>query len=355
MNLLYVGERIEKVTSGGDLVNKNNQKILSCICGDDFLIEDVHNTSKISTFVNLVLGLLCGLTPIKIKQILSRIGKEGIDRVFLPSSKMGIIAKQIKERYPNVSVICFYHNIEYQYCEEELRLTNNWKNRLISKVVRQNEKYATQYSDRVIVLNQRDAELMKTIYRRTPDLILPVCMDDVYKRVKNKCTKTNDLILLFVGTAFFANVEGVKWFVDIVMPLLSGVHFFIVGKGMDRYFANQSHITVKGFVDDLGAYYYSCDMVVLPIFSGGGMKTKTAESMMYGCPIIGTKEAFEGYDVDYNKIGACCSDVDDFVKAIEEARLMPESLVRKGEYARKEFLRNHSLESGIQKVKSLLV
>jgi len=35
--------------------------------------------------------------------------------------------------------------------------------------------------------------------------------------------------------------------------------------------------------------------VILPIISGSGMKTKTAEALMYGKSIIGIKEAFEGY------------------------------------------------------------
>lgn len=38
--------------------------------------------------------------------------------------------------------------------------------------------------------------------------------------------------------------------------------------------------------------------MVMPIFSGSGMKVKTAEALMYGKFLIGTKEAFEGYEID---------------------------------------------------------
>ena len=51
--------------------------------------------------------------------------------------------------------------------------------------------------------------------------------------------------------------------------------------------------------------YYAADVVVMPIFSGSGMKTKTAEALMYGKNILGTKEAFEGYDMDSNCMYGC--------------------------------------------------
>ena len=37
------------------------------------------------------------------------------------------------------------------------------------------------------------------------------------------------------------------------------------------------------------------------------MKVKTCEALMFGKNIIGTKEAFEGYELDYQKVGAMCN------------------------------------------------
>ena len=55
----------------------------------------------------------------------------------------------------------------------------------------------------------------------------------------------------------------------------------------------------------------------MPIFSGSGMKVKTAEALMYGKFLIGTKEAFEGYEID-EKIGILCNNANDFIKNINK-------------------------------------
>jgi hypothetical protein len=36
------------------------------------------------------------------------------------------------------------------------------------------------------------------------------------------------------------------------------------------------------------------------------MKVKTCESLMFGKNIFATTEAFEGYELDYDKVGALC-------------------------------------------------
>ena len=41
-------------------------------------------------------------------------------------------------------------------------------------------------------------------------------------------------------------------------------------------------------VDCLETWYEKADVVISPIFLGSGMKTKTAEALMYGKPILGT-------------------------------------------------------------------
>ncbi|MGL6128108.1 glycosyltransferase family 4 protein, partial [Chryseobacterium artocarpi] len=73
----------------------------------------------------------------------------------------------------------------------------------------------------------------------------------------------------------------------------------IIGKGMDDYFKDLKNKKVKvyGYVEDLSSYYYNANVVIAPIFTGGGMKTKIAEAMMYGKNILGTEEAFEGYEL----------------------------------------------------------
>jgi len=46
------------------------------------------------------------------------------------------------------------------------------------------------------------------------------------------------------------------------------------------------------------------------------MKTKVAEALMFGKKIVGTPEAFSGYEDIADKVGRICITADDFVSAI---------------------------------------
>lgn len=48
------------------------------------------------------------------------------------------------------------------------------------------------------------------------------------------------------------------------------------------------------------------------------MKTKIAEAMMFALPIIGTEEAFQGYDINHSKIGLKSDNPSDIVSFINK-------------------------------------
>ena len=159
-------------------------------------------------------------------------------------------------------------------------------------------------------------------------------------------------MLLFVGINFFANVDGIKWFIDKVLPSLD-CKLIIVGKGMDQEkFVHSEKIEVKGYVEDLACYYYAADVVILPIFAGGGMKTKTAEAMMYGSPIVGTKEAFEGYEFNFQDAGGLCNSDIEFIETINSLKKNTLRRNQCSEYVRKVFLQQYSFDSSLTKLET---
>jgi polysaccharide biosynthesis protein PslH len=72
-------------------------------------------------------------------------------------------------------------------------------------------------------------------------------------------------------------------------------------------------------VDSLAEWYRNAHFVIAPIFDGSGMKTKVAEALMFGKKIIGTPEAFSGYEDVADRAGQICKSADDFVSAINSA------------------------------------
>jgi glycosyltransferase involved in cell wall biosynthesis len=94
----------------------------------------------------------------------------------------------------------------------------------------------------------------------------------------------------------------------------------IAGRNMERYRDVFFHPKVEflGFVENLSAVIMDADYFLCPIFKGSGMKVKICEALMYGKNIIGTTEAFEGYEVDISEIGALCNSKEQFISEIRK-------------------------------------
>ena len=73
------------------------------------------------------------------------------------------------------------------------------------------------------------------------------------------------------------------------------------------------------------------------------MKVKTCESLMYGKNIIGTDEAFEGYDVDYKQVGGLCNTAQEYIDCLKRFEENPRP--RFNAYSRKVYLEKYSYSS----------
>ena len=92
-------------------------------------------------------------------------------------------------------------------------------------------------------------------------------------------------------------INGLDWFLKYVLPYID-CKLMVIGREMKKYSSPDitEKVEIIGEVEDLSVYYEMADAIICPIFIGDGMKTKTAEAMMYGKTIFATDEALEGYD-----------------------------------------------------------
>jgi len=103
--------------------------------------------------------------------------------------------------------------------------------------------------------------------------------------------------ILFVGSANASNVEGLKWFLQEVLPLLHqqlpDVKVDIVGNCVE-YFTPQEGVSFVGKVPDLAQYYRRAQVVVNPLRFGTGLKIKSIEALAYGKPLVTTSVGADG-------------------------------------------------------------
>lgn len=94
------------------------------------------------------------------------------------------------------------------------------------------------------------------------------------------------------------NIDGFKWFYQNVIPnLKKKYHIIIVGTGAQQLksLITNEDIEILGRVESMAAYYESADVIIEPVFDGGGMKVKTIEALSFGKVIVSTSESLNGY------------------------------------------------------------
>ena len=290
--------------------------------------------SRMKSMLNYFRGYAC-ITPRMEQDILQYIADHRIDLVFFDSSIFGQTIRRVRQETKAKS-ICYMHNVEAHYALNRVK-SESFTYYPLYRAYALNEKLAVKYADYVICLNDRDARETDGLYGRRPEGIIPITFPDrlAGHPFEEKVEKKDHVDLLFIGSKFLPNVQGLRWFVNEVMPEVPGT-LTVIGKDMEtlREELSRDNVTVVGGVDDLGEYMLKYDAMVLPIFLGSGMKVKTAESMMYGKVIFATDEALVGYETIPGKIMRC-NTKEEFTREIR--RYLDAGVTRYSEQVRQQF------------------
>lgn len=361
MKLLFISSRdVTKKTHGGfQCTNRNYLSFCELLGPDGVEVMNLSielNESFPSRFFkwfNYFLGFWAGLSHKTVKKIINK--ANCVDYVFIDSSQFGIIAYYLKKAKYKGEIISFFHNVEYNIWREKLkkRPFSVWRAALLFY----NEKKSVLYSDKIVTLNRRDLDQLKKIYKATNirETIIPISFIDEYKDVTNPQKQLTDdpPTYLFIGNYWYPNIHGIKWFVKNVLDHVN-IKLQIAGIGMEKLKNHFSHPKIEflGYVPDLSLTIENSDFMISPIFKGSGMKVKTCEALMYGKNIVGTTEAFEGYEIDYKKIGAICNTKEEFISKI--FCLSSSKKYKFNYYSREIFLTKYSFNSTLVKFKTLI-
>lgn len=321
-SILLLTNKIEQSPTGGrELLCKLNHDILKDIYGERCLVLELPKNPihGLKSIINAFVGYIDGLSAGFIANAVQKIQTRTINKVFVDGSNFGEFVKAIKIKFPKVQVFTFFHNVEARFFLGSLRQNKTPRALAVLLVNYLAERKAVQHSDHIICLNERDSHLLKRVYGKSATHISPMALQDKLSTVVSTTDKRQEKFALFVGGTFYANRAGIVWFVKHVAPHIH-IKTCIVGRGFEK-FKNELEIDGKveviGEVDHLVQWYLNSYFVIAPIFDGSGMKTKVAEALMFGKKVIGTPEAFVGYEQIIEQVGHVCFSADEFITAIE--------------------------------------
>jgi polysaccharide biosynthesis protein PslH len=260
-------------------------------------------------------GEIDGLTRDVVDRAIVEIRRKAIGKVFVDGSNLGRMVKGIKAGAPATRVYTFFHNVEARFFLGALRDTRSPRAAAVLAANYLAERTSVRLSDCLITLSERDSRLLRRLYGRGATHVSALSVRDKLP------ARPAEKFALFVGGAFYANRSGVVWFLENVAPRTQ-VRTRVVGRGFEGLAREVRdavpNVTFVGEVDDLAPWYLGSQFVVAPIFDGSGMKTKVAEALMFGKKVIGTPEAFSGYEDVASRAGRICATADEFVSAMRE-------------------------------------
>lgn len=286
----------------------------------NFGTVDIYSIQKRSNLY-CVLSFLEGYIPPILRSDLNNIidlyRKNKYDFIFLDHSLLGICAYTLKKRFPACKIVTTYRNCEYDYIDVRFEKAQKFRKIIYRLKAKKMERMATQYSDLRVVLSKRDQNRIEDLYGIRPEIIIPQFLDDCFVPSTSSFTSSDKKHVLLFGPAGSANLEAFSWFIDNVSPHLNAITI-VAGKRIDQYKSRfeRDYTEVYGYVENIETLYQSADCVAIPLKKGGGMKFKTAEAMMFGKYIFGTREAFEGYDADISAFTKEYDCSDDFIAGI---------------------------------------
>lgn len=182
------------------------------------------------------------------------------------------------------------------------------------------EAAALSKFDAILAIQQTEAEAFR---RLVPDRrVIVVGMTSEVTPLPLRDAR--DVRLAFFGSAMPPNWQAVEILLKDIWPRLrarfsENVLLDIYGTVCDRFrtTAMPPGVTLKGFVDDLKSAYQNTDIVLNPVFFGGGLKRKTVEALCFARPLVTTRLGAEGLEDGIGSAFLAHDALEELVKAME--------------------------------------
>ena len=265
----------------------------------------------------------------------------------------------IIRKYSDAPIIMRSHNIEHKIWERVAEITNNPLKKLylkyLTKKLKNFELNHLNSYDGLITISPYDADFFKTNGCRIPLESVPFGVDINDYQTSNQDYEYQSLF--HIGSMnWMPNEEGIRWFIQNTWPLVRKkfpfVKLYLAGREMPAWLLNlnEPNIIVAGEVDNAREFILSKGVMIVPLFSGSGIRIKIIEGMALGKTVISTDIGAEGINYTDGHNILIANTPEDFVNAIEKCFANREKCEQTGKNARKLIEQEHSLDNVLSKL-----
>lgn len=228
-------------------------------------------------------------------------------------------------KHSNAKIILRSQNVEYAIWQ---RLAANassplkkWYLNLLSARLKKYEIGMINKYDAIATITDIDLKSVKADGCHLPVINIPFGIDLKNYKIDNSSTEFP--AVFHIGAMdWMPNADGIRWVVEKVWPKVREsapeLKLYLAGRNMPQWLLdlNAKNIQVLGEVADSHQFINSKSIMLVPLFSGGGMRVKIIEGMALGKTIISTSIGAEGIDYENGKDLLIANTESEFVEAI---------------------------------------
>ena len=283
----------------------------------------------------------------KLKEILS---VHEFDVVQMETLYLAPYLQTVKER-THAIISLRAHNIEHEIWKRVTENTGFIPKRLYLKYLTNKlKKYEVAQLnafDIIVAISNRDLISFKSMGYKNGAIFTPVGIDSSQYLSIDAPGGNTAFKVGFIGSLdWIPNLNGINWFIENAWADLKSkvqnIELHIAGRNTPDSFykLNDLQIKIHGEVPNAHSFINSCDTMIVPLFSGSGMRVKIVESMALSKTVVTTSVGLEGINAKHRKEIVLANTAEEFVNEIQLLNAHPDKLKEINNNARN-FVKNH--------------
>ncbi len=257
----------------------------------------------------------------KITEVLRR---DVYDIVQLETLQMATYLDIIR-KYSRAAVVLRAHNIEHKIWQRIAEnCPNPFKRIYINHLYRSLKRFEIgilNKMDGIVAITPVDARNLDRLSHSTNIISIPFGIN--LSTLPENMVQPPEPSLFHIGTMnWYPNEESIKWLITQVWPQvrlrMPELELHLAGRYMPEWLKKLSvpGITVDGEVPDVWEYMQRFSIMVVPLFSGSGIRIKIVEAMAAGKAIITTAIGAEGINYENGQHLIIAKDAKSFTEAV---------------------------------------
>jgi glycosyltransferase involved in cell wall biosynthesis len=258
------------------------------------------------------------------KRLIEILKKQKFDIIQLESLFVAPYVEVIR-KYSTAKIILRAHNVEYVIWERLAKNTANplkkWYLHLLANRLKAYEINMLNKYDAIASITEVDRLQFQKDGCKLPIMNVPFGIDLMNIQIDSAVQEFPGVFHLG-SMDWIPNAEGIKWILEKVwLKVLEknpDLKLYLAGRNMPQWLLDykMKNVIIVGEVDNSKLFINSKSIMLVPLFSGGGMRVKIIEGMAYGKTIISTSIGAEGIVCEHGENIMIANDENAFADAI---------------------------------------